>query len=104
MARWVLCQAMSKILTLLLQGDRIWDHFRSDGHSHAFPSCPPVRAATLACKSQIKLFTQAQEAYIPLALAVTRVKLFCLDTVFLGTSLCTVSSHKSKDSPMSLTR
>lgn len=42
MARWVLCQAMSKILTLLLQGGRIWDHFSSDRMGTVTPFPPAL--------------------------------------------------------------
>lgn len=66
---------------------------RSDRHSHSFPSQPqPAR---------VKFFIKAHEQ-LNVPWAATRAKLFCSDTIFWELHSCTVSSHRSKDFPVSL--
>lgn len=104
-ARWAPCQAMSTKLILLLNGGHVWDRFSSDQTGTVTePAAPPApQYRQQPQPARVKVFNKkAREAYVPLALGVVRAKLFCLGTVFLGTSSVHSDFREGTDFPVSL--
>lgn len=89
----MLCQAMPKVLILLLESGQSWDFGSGQtGRVTAFPPNPSLQES-----NSLPRHKQLNVPWV-----VTRVKLFCSDTVFWELHSCRVSSHRSEDFPVSL--